>query len=69
MNTQIQDDSDYYTGPERRHARQPRRGDKDRRYRRRKESLISDFRSGEPRRQEDAEGFMEIKSLYPDTDN
>jgi hypothetical protein len=66
MMTQDSQDSYYYHGPERRAARKPRRNIEDRRYRHRNESIISDFRNGEPRRQEDAEGFVEINGLYPD---
>ena len=53
----------YYTGPERRQADKPRREHSDRRYRLRNESLISDFRLGISRRQEDADGFIEISGL------
>lgn len=53
----------YYTGLERRQANKPRRQHHDRRYRLRKESLISDFRLGISRRQEDVDGFVEINGL------
>ena len=58
----------FYNGPERRHANAPRRHQKDRRYRHRKEALLTDCRSGQPRRREDEEGFIEIANLYPDDD-
>ena len=53
----------YYTGPERRHASNPRRHSSDRRYRLRNESLISDFRCDATRRAEDEEGFVEMSGL------
>lgn len=53
----------YYTGPERRCASRPRREHDDRRYRVRNEALISDFRLGIARRQEDVDGFIEITGL------
>lgn len=53
----------YYTGLERRQANKPRRQHNDRRYRLRKESLISDFRQNYSRRQEDVDGFVEIDGL------
>ncbi|MBI3188844.1 MAG: hypothetical protein HYZ31_13390 [Gammaproteobacteria bacterium] len=53
----------YYTGPERRRANRPRREHEDRRYRVRNEALISDFRLGTARRQEDVDGFVEITGL------
>lgn len=56
----------YYTGPERRRANKPRREHEDRRYRVRDEALISDFRLGTPRRQEDEDGFVEISGLNND---
>jgi len=56
----------YYTGPERRHASQPRRRHRDRRHRYRDEALLSDCRSGEARRWEDEQGFIEIANLYND---
>ncbi|MDQ1363371.1 MAG: hypothetical protein QG652_1232 [Pseudomonadota bacterium] len=54
---------EYYSGPERRQAHQPRRHAADRRYRLRNESLISDFRNNTNRRMEDEEGFVETGSL------
>lgn len=54
----------YVTGAERRHAKTPRRSQASRRHRIRFESLISDCRSGMPRRREDEEGFIEFESLY-----
>jgi len=56
----------FYDGPERRHANTPRRQHKDRRYRHRKEQLLSDCRNNKSRRQEDEEGFIEIANLYPE---
>lgn len=58
----------YYIGPERRHANHPRRQNTERRYRKRTESILSDCRSGRPRRKEDEEGFFEISNLYPDAE-
>ncbi len=68
MNTENEynDDGLFYTGPERRHANAPRRHNKDRRYRHRREALLSDCRTGECRRREDEEGFIEIAGLYPE---
>ncbi len=63
------DNGFFYSGPERRHANTPRRQHKDRRYRHRKEQLISDCRSNTARRQEDKEGFIEIADLYPEPDS
>jgi hypothetical protein len=58
-------ESQYYIGPERRHAHNPRREqDHDRRHRTRNESLISDCRTNNFRRQEDGEGFFEFSTLY-----
>jgi hypothetical protein len=53
----------YYTGPERRQANKPRRRAHDRRYRLRDEALISDFRTPQARRAEDADGFIETGGL------
>jgi len=64
-NPLISEDIDYYSGPERRHARAPRRIENDRRYRLRSEALISEYRS-DLRRKEDEEGFIEFSSLYTD---
>lgn len=63
MHTEDEETVWYYTGPERRRANIPRRQHDDRRYRLRNESLISDFRLGMARRQEDADGFVEISGL------
>jgi len=58
-------ESQYYIGPERRHAHNPRRElDHNRRHRMRVESLISDCRISKYRRKEDDEGFFEISTLY-----
>ena len=64
-------ETQYYIGPERRHAHMPRRSsDNDRRHRYRSESLISECRSNAYRRTEDNEGYFEIATLYEkDTDN
>ena len=62
-------ESQYYIGPERRHADSPRRNiEQCRRHRIRRESLISDCRIDESRRCEDTEGFIEISTLY-ESDN
>lgn len=62
-------ESQYYLGPERRHADNPRRRPEQcRRHRTRVESLISDCRLTASRRQEDDEGFIEISNLYSDDD-
>ncbi len=63
QNTHIFGDIEYYTGPERRHAGEPRRIVNDRRYRIRFEAPISEFRI-ELRREEDEDGFVEFPSLY-----
>ena len=58
-------ESQYYIGPERRHAHSPRRKMAHvRRHRNRTESLISDCRYNTVRRKEDSEGFLEISNLY-----
>jgi len=63
-------ESQYYIGPERRHADYPRRElDHNRRHRTRDESLISDCRMNKYRRQEDDEGFFEISTLYDSKEN
>jgi len=60
-------ESQYYIGPERRHAYNPRREMTHcRRHRNRTESLISDCRTNMSRRREDSEGFVEISTLYCD---
>ena len=59
----------YYIGPERRHANQPRRIHAERRHRCRSEALLSDCRNGAARRQEDAEGFVEIANMYNTSDD
>ena len=62
-------ESQYYIGPERRHAHTPRRTlDHMRRHRTRNESLISDCRI-DSRRKEDDEGFFEISTLYETENN
>lgn len=61
-------DIKYYSGPERRLAKQPRRHSLDRRHRLRTESLISDCRSDYSRRAEDDDGYVNIASLYADLD-
>lgn len=58
----------YYTGPERRHARAPRRAIFCRRHRMRTESLVTDCRLTPCRRQEDFDGYIELSTLY-DEDN
>lgn len=64
-NQQTYIESQYYIGPERRHAYIPRRQhEHNRRHRTRKEALISDCRLNECRRREDDEGFYEFSSLY-----
>ena len=58
-------ESQYYIGPERRCAHNPRREMTHiRRHRNRTESLINDCRSNMARRREDSEGFFEISTLY-----
>ena len=57
-------ESQYYIGPERRHAQQPRRAGDERRHRCREETMLSDCRTSGARRREDEEGFVEIASLY-----
>ena len=57
-------ENQYYIGPERRRAQQPRRRNDERRHRNRDETLLSDCRTGEARRHEDEEGFIEIANLY-----
>jgi len=67
MNIENNTDNEFfYNGAERRHANTPRRHHKDRRYRNRKELLLSDCRTDNARRQEDEEGFIEIANLYPE---
>ncbi len=62
-------ESQYYIGPERRHANHPRRSGQERRHRCRDESMLSDCRTGTPRRREDEEGFVEISNLYSNVDD
>ena len=63
-------ESQYYIGPERRHAHSPRRKTSHvRRHRNRTESLISDCRYITVRRTEDSEGFLEISNLYTSDKN
>ncbi len=54
----------YYTGPERRHAKAPRRLIFCRRHRIRRESLVTDCRQTPCRRQEDVDGYIELSTLY-----
>ena len=68
MNPSTPSPYQYYIGPERRRANQPRRKHADRRHRFRGEALLSDCRSGEPRRWEDEQGFIEIANLYSNGD-
>ena len=63
-------ESQYYIGPERRSAHNPRRKMTHcRRHRNRTESLISDCRSDMSRRREDGEGFFEISTLYSNNED
>lgn len=61
--------SAYYSGPERRLASCPRRGRPNRRHRIRSESLISDCRLQQSRREEDEDGFIELPGLYQESDS
>lgn len=56
----------YYSGPERRLATHPRRLRPHRRHRLRSESLVSDCRKLQYRREEDVDGFTEHPHLYTD---
>lgn len=69
MNDNTLIDTQYYIGPERRHANKPRRSGEERRYRYREESQLGDCRSGIPRRKEDEEGFFEIEKMYLGADD